>query len=125
MLDPLRDGYDYMDNVMGSCVLPCLGITQSLLFTAEAICDLISSFRTTNANEKARYQDKAALSYMWASCIFASSLLIFASSLVGLITRPAMTLAQGWNKSNEPRFKDEFSKENSMQRQVIMALAAN
>ena len=115
--DPLKDGHDYMDNIMGATVGTLIGAAVSIIFLASGLYEGIMSLVTSGA-EPAKHYDNMQVSLSASLLTAAVTLINFANSFVSVFTRPVITAINGWDKSKEDRFRDEFSEKNSFLEEV-------
>ena len=110
MFKPLKDGYDYMDEMMGATVVPLLAGVAAVACLVAATCYGLSELAVRAGvvrGQKGDNGNKAldALFYAAVSVLIAVS--SFLKSAVSLFTRPFVTLYEGWDKNqDEVRFYD-------------------
>jgi hypothetical protein len=107
VFDPLRDGYDYFDEVMGASVAPmALNIASAALLSLALFegaialgiqVDLFEQDQKMHVRNGALYMIAAFLTSVL-------SFVILMKSLASLITRPAVTAFQGYQEQDIPRF---------------------
>lgn len=116
MFDALRDGYDYMDEVLGATVVPLACAAASLGCLGLAIWEGAQEFAIKTGMKKDDFDnhDEKAVNYLAAAggalAVAMSSLI---KSLISLVTRPVITMIQGWKPQDTTRFYNEDSLENS------------
>lgn len=107
IFDPLRDGYDYFDEVMGASVAPMgLQIASGALLSAalfEGIIALGMKMDLLEQDQKLHVRN-ASLYMMAALLTSALSFVILMKSLASLCTRPVVTAFQGYQEQDIPRF---------------------
>lgn len=105
MFDGLRDAHDYCDELMGATVLTAASIALAIAFACKALFEVVEPI--LQSKKKSSYNDAefgpGAYAFVaLATLIFAVG--AFLKSVVSLITRPVVTLFQGYKPQDEARF---------------------
>ncbi|CAM4470392.1 MAG: hypothetical protein LEGION0403_FIIPPAGN_00297 [Legionella sp.] len=110
ILQPLRDGHDYMDEIMGATVLP----TVALMTAAGALVTAVWEGAQALAihwglarNDHTDHARNALLFVLGAAAALTISVLSFIKSWISLVSRPIATIEQGFAKQDAPRFYNE------------------
>lgn len=101
LFEPLRDGYDYVDEIGAATVAPWLHLSVSLFSFAAGICKGINIASETYDKQEVKAHLIAAAFYLLLS------LESFCNGMASLITRPAATLLFGTKQENNVRFIDD------------------
>ena len=107
LFDPLRDGHDYFDEVMGATLLPvALSLTSIGLLTASLCEGIMALFIQTNVieNDDKTHGQRAGIYLFSALLVSILSYATFLKSAASLITRPLVTVFQGCKEQDIPRF---------------------
>lgn len=108
IFDALRDGYDFLDEVIGLTISPIIGLISALLFTAHLIWGAISLLPLIV--NRYYYKIFSVETDETLDCLFRTSMITLLSiavcikSAISLITRPLITLINGYNDQNIDRF---------------------
>lgn len=110
ILQPLRDGYDYMDEVIGATVLPTAGALTSLGLLVFAVWEVAQSLAINLGfarNDREAHADNALQYFLGAALVLAFSAMSFIKSCISLISRPIATAEHGFAKQDKDRFYNE------------------
>lgn len=112
MFDPLIDGYDYFDEVLGATLVPIVGTAVAIGYLLLSIKELMHGFAIKMTWVENDHQDhSASAETFWGLGLFAGfvALASLLKSAISLISRPIITLARGWKSSEETRFHNDDS----------------
>ncbi|WP_367607394.1 hypothetical protein [Legionella sp. W05-934-2] len=112
ILDALRDGHDYLDEVVGATVVPIVGALASLAAFGLGIYEGAQSLAIQSGLVKDDKKDHGnkAINYLAASGLaLVVSVVSLIKSVLSLVTRPIITLMQGWKPQDTVRFYNENS----------------
>lgn len=106
--DPLRDGYDYFDELLGATVLPLalqlLSFYHILVAIVEAAC-AFAVYVHLMKDEQEDHLEEAQKYGMYGMSAFLFSFAIAVKSLISLVTRPIVTAFQGFKEQDVERFR--------------------
>lgn len=120
--DALRDGYDYMDDVLGATAGTAAGL---LLSFAGAIYGLYEGLQALAIkvgfmdNDNEDHSENATAFFAVSGITLLATTALFINSAVSLITRPVVTAFQGWKPQDTDRFIDELAEEESLSAQIM------
>lgn len=117
LFDALRDGYDYFDEVVGATAIPLLTGLASLGLATAAIWEGMQALAIKlglQQPDHERHLDKAAANILLAGVALVLSVATFMKSLISLVTRPLVTLIQGFKPQDVHRFTIDDSKEDDI-----------
>lgn len=103
---PLRDGYDYLDTAMGLVVVPTISLTLAVvtlfLGVGSTLYDigLLEALDEEDEVETGRY-------FVLTAALVVNAVVGFLNALIGLLLRPAVTLAMGKEQEAKGRFAYE------------------
>ena len=105
IFDPLRDGYDYTDEILGATAVSALFLLVSQLSIGMALAQLCGGKDKT----------KTSLNFLLTACnTLAISCISFIKSLISLVSRPIVTAISGWKPQNINRFYTNNSLEEKI-----------
>ncbi|KTD34368.1 hypothetical protein Lmor_1765 [Legionella moravica] len=110
MFDPLRDGHDYFDEVVGATGLPALGIIASIASLGTAIWESAQALAIEmgiKRNDREDHLDIAAGYLILSAAAIIIAIASFVKSAISLITRPLVTALSGYAEQDEDRFHNE------------------
>lgn len=124
LFERLRDGYDYMDEVVGATALPVMLLGASLANLAIAIWEgasalAISTGLINRKSDKAEHLEYAQTALLLSTLAFVGAIATFLKSAISLITRPVATALQGFAEQDVDRFYDDDSYESQARRMNI------
>ncbi|WP_133129788.1 hypothetical protein [Legionella yabuuchiae] len=118
MLEPIYDRYDYFDEIVGATAVSLLGISISLTSLALAFWESIQLL-AINAGIKQKdgenHSNKAIQCLLFSGAMLLVGVCFFLKSSVSLLSRPLMTLIEGWKEDDKARFTREDSFESWVQ----------
>ena len=104
-LDPLRDGHDYMDEVLGATSVPLIAGVVAIAAAGTALLYSVCSFFDAKSN----WASEAKMAFAVAGIAAAVALFSFAKSFISLFTRPIATVLNGGPKPQDTnRFGDSL-----------------
>ena len=121
MFVSLKDGHDYMDEIMGATVLPVASVGVAIVATGYAfscLCAVALTACGVLERDNYKYQenkDKALILLITALALAIVSLVSFVKSALSLVTRPVVTAFQGWAPQDVERFRNEDSVQSTVQ----------
>ena len=110
MLDALRDGYDYADEVAGATVVEWLGSALTFGLVAAAVWQgaHMLAINTGLVEDDGEYHGTSAvLLLLAAAAVFAITAAIFAKSVISLVSRPIITLINDFKPQDVNRFYEQ------------------
>jgi hypothetical protein len=114
IFERLRDGHDYMDEIIGATALPAMGMVVSIASLAVGLWEGIQALATSIGLAKKHGEDhreNAINALLLSATSLVLSIACFLKSAVSLITRPVITAVKGFAKQDIPRFHNEESVE--------------
>ena len=109
MLEALRDGHDYTDEIMGAVVGSTVYSAVATGFLAlalwEAVCGLAMKAGFVK-DDKKDHVTPILKALVFAVAAYVMSLVIYLKSVVSLITRPIITALEGFKAQDTNRFYD-------------------
>lgn len=119
IFERLRDGHDYMDEVVGATALPAMGMILSIASLAatawEGAHALAIHFNLAKKDGE-DHKENAANLLLLSAASFVLSVASFLKSALSLITRPVITAVQGFAKQDIVRFHNDESVEGFVAR---------
>ena len=127
ILDALRDGHDYFDEVVGATAIPLLCATASLALAGLAIweaCTALYIKCDPSKNDGEDHGQKAKKALLLAGAAFVLAIGCFVKSVISLFTRPIATLLPHAKLQDKERFYDDKVAEcnEGFQQSIISAL---
>lgn len=113
IFDPLRDRYDYFDEVLGACLA---NVAANLFFQAlywAMLAEMMFTLAKIIAFRLGYISEWEGKEPAWHLLLLGSTVMaleiIYLKSMLSLITRPIATLINGWQDQDIPRFNDHTS----------------
>jgi hypothetical protein len=104
---PLKDGHDYLDELVSATFVPLFCEMNTLLFVGVGLWEFLKSclmtIRIMERDQESHFSH--AMSYFmlaFGSIVYAK--LAVVNSLIGLLLRPIITLCTGYSAQNKDRF---------------------
>ncbi|MFI4919118.1 MAG: hypothetical protein ACHP65_06145 [Legionellales bacterium] len=104
MLDKLRDGYDYYDEIMGVTALPILATLGSVVALTAAIYKGASALVHIGGVDGDDSAADAVTALIMSALLLAAALGSLLKSALSLVSRPVVTAFQGYGTQNVDRF---------------------
>lgn len=125
ILDALRDGHDYMDEFLGTTVVPIISLLASVASLGLAIYEGAQKLTIATGLQKDDHEDHGyhAVNYLAASgAALAVAVASFIKSLISLVSRPIVTMVQGWKPQDVNRFYNDSSLEAEVEKGIDSVL---
>ncbi|KTD14531.1 hypothetical protein Lgra_0562 [Legionella gratiana] len=119
IFERLRDGHDYMDEVVGATALPALGMIVSIGSFAAAVWEGAQALAIhvgLTKKDGEDHKENAANFLLLSAASFALSVASFLKSAISLISRPIITAFYGYAKQDIVRFHNDESIEGYVAR---------
>lgn len=110
VLEPLRDGYDYMDEVLGATVLPVVALLGSVVAAVAAAWEGVHALAIhwgMADNDKVDHAANALNLCIASALALSLSVVSLLKSAISLISRPIATAEYGFAKQDTYRFYNE------------------
>jgi hypothetical protein len=110
MLDGFYDRYDVADEVLGATVIPwAIGAaaTGAFLYAVWEAGFMLAIKGGLVRNDHENHGDRAVMAFLASVALAALTVVIFAKSLISLVTRTLVTLTDGYSTPNQSRFMVE------------------
>ena len=107
MFEPLRDRYDYADEVAGVTIVQWLGSAAMLGIAAYAVVEGAHALAIKTGylhDDHEDHSSRALIAMLAVAAVFVITSAIFMNAAISLITRPIITANQGYKKQDENRF---------------------
>lgn len=119
IFEKLRDGHDYMDEVVGATALPAMGMILSIASFAAAAWEgahaLAIHFNLAKKDGE-DHKENAGNLLLLSAASFVLSIASFLKSAISMITRPIITAISGYAKQDTVRFHNDESVEGLVAR---------
>lgn len=116
IFERLRDGHDYMDEVIGATAIPAMGMVLSIASFAVAIWEGVQALAIhigLAKKDSEDHKESAVNALLFSAASFVLSVASFLKSAVSLITRPIITAVKGFAEQDVDRFHNEESFEGA------------
>ena len=119
MLDPLRDGYDYLDEVLGATgavALHFVSYFATIALAAHAAWEGAKALAIKTGISQDDGKDhltKARNSFLAAVAVYVASVAIIFNFALSLVGRPLVTAIQGYKEQDVERFVDQKTSERN------------
>ncbi|MFJ1269520.1 hypothetical protein ACD661_13215 [Legionella lytica] len=110
LLHPIRDGHDYMDEVMGATVLPAVAFMTAagaLVASVWEGAQALAIHWGLMQNDHKDHADNALGYIITAAAALTISVVSFIKSWISMVSRLVATVEQGFAKQDAPRFYNE------------------
>lgn len=112
--EPLRDGHDYFDCILGASVVPIMATFAWAIAIMKALAESLAYMGGRclqgvgyQPNLESKHGSMAVQHSIVAIGCFAFSLIGFLNSVISLLIRPIATVCNSWKNSDAGRFSDE------------------